>query len=136
MARAKGTQQPADDAPRRLAVPARRLGTSEARADFSKLIHALGEHDTPAGSLLDNAIEVGPQRKGGAWLIPEVDGQAAVERIEVLEETIEMLEDELENVAIGFMLQERLGKSDGGVISGAQLMRELGYTDLAEGLPE
>ena len=133
---AKGTKQPATAKPRPRAVPARRLGTSEARADFSKLIHALGEHHTPAGSLLENAIEVGPQRKGGAWLIPEVDGQAAVERIEVLEKTIESLEDELENVAIGFMLQERLEQSKGGVISGAQLMRELGYAGLAEGLPE
>jgi hypothetical protein len=112
------------------------MGTSEARASFSKLVHSLGERDTPARSLLDNAIEIGPQRKGGVWLIPEVDGRAAVERIETLSSTVEALEDELENVAIGFLLQERLERSDASVISGAQLMRDLGFAGLAEGLPE
>jgi hypothetical protein len=118
------------------AVPERRMGTSEARSSFSKLVKALGAHDTPSGSLLDNAIEVGPQRKGGVWLIPEVDGRAALERIEVLTSTVEELEDELENVAIGFLLAERVEHSRGDVISGAQLMRDLGYAGLAEGLPE
>lgn len=121
--------------PRR-AVPERRMGTSEARASFSKLVRALGERDTPSASLLDSAIEVGPQRKGGVWLIPEVDGQAAVERIETLTSTVEELEDELENVAIGLLLQQRLDNSDGDVISGAQLLRDLGYTSLADGLRE
>jgi hypothetical protein len=112
------------------------MGTSEARASFSKLVEALAEHDTPSASLLDSAIEVGPQRKGGVWLIPEVDGQAAVERIENLTSTVEELEDELENVAIGLLLQQRLDNSDGAVVSGAQLLRELGYARLADGLPE
>jgi hypothetical protein len=112
------------------------MGTSEARASFSKLVQKLGERDTPSKSLLDNAIEVGPQRKGGVWLIPEVDGQAAIERIETLNSTVQELEDELENVAIGFLLAERWERSTGGVISGAQLMRDLGYAGLADGLPE
>jgi hypothetical protein len=112
------------------------MGTSEARAAFSKLVRALGGHNTPADSLLDNAIEVGPQRRGGVWLIPEVDGQAAMERIETLTATVEELEEELENIAIGLLLAERLERSDGAVVSGAQLMAELGYADLASGLPE
>jgi hypothetical protein len=70
------------------------------------------------------------------WLIPEVDGQAAIERIETLNSTVQELEDELENVAIGFLLAERWERSTGGVISGAQLMRDLGYAGLADGLPE
>jgi hypothetical protein len=112
------------------------MGTSEARASFSKLVRSLGERDMPSASLLDAAIEVGPQRKGGVWLIPEVDGQAAIERIETLTATVEELEDELENVAIGLLLAQRLDHSDGEAISGAELLRELGYTSLADGLPE
>jgi len=135
MARAQDRKRAAVAQPRRV-VPGRRLGTSEARADFSKLVQTLGARDTPSKSLLDNAIEVGPQRKGGVWLIPEVDGQAAIERIETLTSTVEDLEDELENVAIGFLLAEWLERSSGAVISGAQLMRDLGYAGLAEGLPE
>jgi len=135
MARAQNRTKRIAVEPRR-AVPGRRMGTSEARADFSKLVKSLGERSTPSASLLDSAIEVGPQRKGGVWLIPEVDGQAAIERIETLAATVEELQDELENVAIGFLLAERLEHSTGGVISGAQLMRDLGYAGLAEGLPE
>ena len=112
------------------------MGTSEARAHFSKLVQGLSEHHSPSNSLVDNAIEVGPQRKGGVWLIPEVDGQAAIERIEALTSTVEALQDELENLAIGFLLAERLEHSTAGVISGAQLMRDLGYPGFAEGLPE
>ena len=136
MPRAKGRAKIAAAGQARYAAPEHRMGTSEARASFSKLVHSLGERDTPARSLLDNAIEIGPQRKGGVWLIPEVDGRAAVERIETLSSTVEALEDELENVAIGFLLQERLERSDASVISGAQLMRDLGFAGLAEGLPE
>jgi hypothetical protein len=33
-------------------------------------------------------------------------------------------------------LAERLERSDGGVISGAQLLREMGFPELAEELPE
>jgi hypothetical protein len=112
------------------------MGTSEARASFSQLVQELAEHDTPSASLVDSAIEVGPQRKGGVWLIPEIDGQAAVERVEKLTSTVEELEDELENVAIGLLLQQRLDDSGGAVVSGAQLLRELGYASLADGLPE
>jgi hypothetical protein len=121
---------------RRRAVPERRLATSETRAEFSKLVNELAEREDAAESLVDNAVEVGPQRKGGVWMVPEVDGQAAVERIEELEEAVDSLEDEMENVAIAMMLQERLEQSSGKVTSGAQVIRELGFEDLAEGLPE
>ncbi|MGI8802872.1 MAG: hypothetical protein ACR2KV_11960, partial [Solirubrobacteraceae bacterium] len=101
----------------------------EARAEFSKLVAELSQQDEPGDSLADNAIEVGPQRKGGVWLVSEVDAVAAVEQIE-------SLEDEIENISLGFMLQERQHRAGGETISGADLIRELGYPDLAEDLPE
>jgi hypothetical protein len=60
--------------------------------------------------------------------VPEVDAQAAVERITELEE-------ELENIAIGFALQERLDSSSGGTTPARDVIRELGFDDLLEGLP-
>lgn len=57
----------------------------------------------PSGSLLDRAVEIGPRRQGGAWLVPEADAQAALERIEELE-------DELEEIGIGLLVQERLAR--------------------------
>lgn len=110
-------------------APVRRMGTSEARAGFSKLVAELSARGKASASLVDNAIEVGRQRKGGVWIVPEVDAQAAVEHIQELEE-------EIENISLSFMLSERLDRTSGETISGAQLIRELGFPDLADGLPE
>lgn len=110
-------------------APARRMATSEARAGLSKLVNELAGHVEPGASLTDNAIEIGPHRKGGAWLVPEVDAQAAVKRITELEE-------ELENITIGLALQERLDKSSGGTTPARDVIRELGFDDLLEGLPD
>jgi hypothetical protein len=132
MARAQGKSKGVAVAERRRrkasAAPARRMATSEARADFSKLVNELAGHKQPGASLADNAIEIGPHRKGGAWLVPEVDAHAAVERITELEQ-------ELENIAIGFALQERLDSSSGGTTPARDVIRELGFADLLEGLP-
>jgi hypothetical protein len=118
------------------ATPKLRMGTSEARNSFSKIVQSLGKLDTPSGSLVDNAIEVGPQRKGGVWLIPEVDGRAAIEREQSLNSAVDELEGELEDIGIGLLLEERLERSGGGVISGTQLLRDIGLPELADGLPE
>lgn len=118
-------------------APAQRMGTSEARQAFSRLIQMLAKQKTPSKSLLDRAIEVGPQRKGGAWIIPEVDGQAAVARIEELSFTVDELQDEIENIAFALLLQERLvNAEESSDISGGQLIRDIGFPDLADGLPE
>ena len=109
-------------------APARRMATSEARAEFSKLVNELAGHEHPGPSLVDNAIEIGRHRKGGAWLVPEVDAQAAVERIAELEE-------ELENIAIGLALVDRMAGSSGGTTPARDVIRELGFDDLLEGLP-
>ena len=114
---------------KRAAVGApRRLATSEARADFSNLVNELGERDTPGESLADNAIEIGPHRKGGAWLVPEVDARAAVEELEELR-------DELENITIGFLLQDRLADSN-ETVPAADVIRDLGFDELLDELPE
>ncbi len=130
MARARDKTSPTGTSKRReltAVAPAKRMGTSEARASFSKLVCDLSKLEQPGGSLADNAIEIGPHRKGGAWLVPEVDAQTAIARIVELEE-------ELENIAIGLLVQERLDKSS-GTTSGRDVLRELGFDDLVEGLP-
>lgn len=109
-------------------LPARRLATSEARAALSGLVNDLGGHREPSGSLVDNAVEIGPHRKGGAWLVPEVDAHAAVRRIAELE-------DEVENIALALMLSERLESSEGTTVPAEQVIRELGFDDLLDGLP-
>ena len=120
----------------RRSAPARRLGTSEARAAFSELVGNLASHTAAAPSLADNAVEVGPHRKGGVWLVPEVDAQGALDRIETLQAKVAELEDEVENVALGLLIAERLEHSDGKTIPASRVIRELGFGDLAEDLPE
>lgn len=116
--------------------PERRMGTSEARTDFTKLVRELAATERAARSLVQNAIEVGPQRKGGVWLVPQVDGEAAAARIDQLEDTVAALEDELEDLAIGLMLSDRLTSSAGTTTPAADVIRELGFGELARGLPE
>lgn len=130
MARAQGKSSQIATPTRRARsayAPAKRMGTSEARSEFSRLVSEMSQHERPSASLADNAIEIGPHRKGGAWLVPEVDAQTAMERIGDLEE-------ELENIAIGFLVQERLDKS-AGTTPGRDVLRELGFDDLVQGLP-
>jgi hypothetical protein len=60
---------------------------------------------------------------------------AAMDREEQLRSRVDELEDEAENMAIGLFLMERLQQSSGKTTSGADFIRELGFDDLASGLP-
>jgi hypothetical protein len=91
-------------------------------------VNELGERDTPGDPLADNAIEIGPHRKGGAWLVPEVDARAAIEELEELR-------DELENITIGFLLQDRLADSN-ETVPAVDVIRDLGFEELLDELPE
>lgn len=112
------------------------MGTSEARTEFTKLVRELAARERAGRSLVENAIEVGPQRKGGVWLVPQVDAEAAAARIDDLEDTVASLEDELEDLAIGLVLSDRLAGTAGETTPAAAVIRELGFDDLARGLPE
>lgn len=108
--------------------PAKRLTTSEARAALPGLVNDLGGRREPSASLAENAVEIGAHRKGGTWLVPEADAQAAVQRIA-------QLENELDNIALALMLTERLERSPGTTIPADEVIRELGFDDLLDGLP-
>lgn len=132
MARAQGKNKQATAVPERrkraAATPRRRLATSEARSDLSKLVNELGAHDQPAESLADNAIEIGPHRKGGVWLVPEVDARAT-------QEELDAARDELENIALSFLIQDRLAEST-ETVPAREVIRDLGFEDLLENLPK
>ena len=77
----------------------------------------LAETPRPARRLTDNAIEVGPHNRGGVWIVPAVDAEASMEREDELRDRIEELDDELENVAIGLFLMDRMASSSGKTMS-------------------
>ena len=94
--------------PRLTGVP--NLTLAEGRKQLHQVANEFAAFDEPSDSLLDRAIDIGPYRKGGAVLIPEIDAVAAVERLEEVERENEELLEELEDVGILLLAQERLGK--------------------------
>lgn len=109
--------------------PRRRLATAEARTQLPSLVRELAEHERPARSLADRAVEIGPRRAGGAWLVPEVDAQAAIEREQALAQRVADLEEQLEDFAIAVLLEERLARTSGERVSLDELAAELGLGD-------
>jgi hypothetical protein len=115
--------------------PRRSLATTKARTELPKLVNELVAVQEPGVTLAEHAVEVGPHNRGGVWLVPAVDVDAAMEREESLRARVDELEDEAENMAIGFFLMQRLEQSSGATTSGADFIRELGFEDLAADLP-
>lgn len=92
--------------PRLSGVP--NLTLAEGRKQLHQVANEFAAFDEPSESLLDRAIDIGPYRKGGAVLIPEIDAVAAVERLERVEQENDELLEELEDMGILLLAQERL----------------------------
>ena len=115
--------------------PKRSLATTDARTQLPQLVNELVAVEEPGATLADNAVEIGPRNRGGVWILPTVDVDAAIDREDTLRTRVDELEDEAENLAFGFFLLQRLDQSKGTAISGADFIRELGFDDLASDLP-
>jgi hypothetical protein len=93
-----------------IATPARALTLDEARKRLHELSRTFSSLKKPSSSLLERAIEVGPYRKGGLLIVPEIDALATIKRLEAAERENEDLLDELEDVGIVLLAQERLSE--------------------------
>lgn len=105
--------------------PERRYTIEEARTELYGLVNEFAHVGKPSKSLLERAVEIGPHRRGGAVLVPEVDALAAERRIEELEQ-------ELEDIGLALLLEERLaGPGERATLD--EVAAELGLADfLAE----
>jgi hypothetical protein len=92
----------------RTAVPA--LTIEEGRQQLHKLAGRFGKLTKPSGSLLERAQSVGPYRRGGLLFVPEIDAVATLERLEEAEREKEALLEELEDLGIILLAQERLSE--------------------------
>lgn len=135
MARGKGGRSAAQAKPRTTrgggtAVPA--LTLEEGRQRLHELAASFGKLTKPSRSLLDRAQSVGPYRKGGLVLVPEIDAVAAAERIEEAEREKEALLEEIEDLGIILLAQERLAEPTPveRLIPIEQLAREFGREHL------
>lgn len=106
----------------------RPMGSTEARERLPKLVSEAGSVKRPSRSPDDRAVRIRPRGKPGAVLVPEVDWEATLDRLEELE-------DRLEDVGIGLFLQERLIKSPGKTIAAEDFLRDLGFEEKVGRLP-
>jgi hypothetical protein len=112
--------------------PLRSLATTEARTQLPTLVGELVSVSEPGETLAAHAVEVGPRHRGGVWLVPAVDADAAMDREAELRDRVEALEDEAENMALGFFLMNRLEQSSGETVSGDDFIREFGNGELLD----
>lgn len=86
------------------------LTLEEGRQQLHELARRFRKLKKPSGSLLERARSVGPYRKGGLLLVPEIDALATVERLERAERDKDELLEELEDLGIILLAQERLAE--------------------------
>ncbi len=109
------------------------LTLEEGRQQLYELANRFGKLKKPSDSLLERAQSVGPHRTGGLLLVPEIDALATVERLEEAEREKEELLDELEDLGVLLLAQERLAEptSVDQLIPLDALARQFGEEDLA-----
>lgn len=100
-----------------------KLTTSEARRSLPALARDAARRDRPSAGLLDNAIEIQPRgEERSAFLVPAVDVESAQRRIDSLEE-------ELEDIALMRMLEQRAAADQGHLTHIDDVIRELGLDE-------
>jgi hypothetical protein len=86
------------------------LTLEEGRKQLHRLADEFGSLEEPSEFLLERAVDVGKHRKGGLIILPEIDAVAALDRLEEAERENEELLDELEDIGLVLLAQERLGE--------------------------
>ncbi len=101
-----------------------KLTTSEARRSLPALARDAARRDRPSERLLDHAVQIQPRGEDrSAYLVPEVDIEAAQRRIDSLEE-------ELEDIALVRMLEQRAAADTGNLTYVDDVIRDLGLGKL------
>lgn len=100
--------------------------TSQARTALPELARAAAKRSKPSKSLLDNAVEIQPRgEERSAYLVPEVD-------LEEAERRIEKLEEELEDIALMRLIEQRTLAESGNLTAVDDVIREFGFHDLLD----
>jgi hypothetical protein len=105
------------------------MTTTEARKSLPQLARDAARRAKAGKGLLDNAVEIQPRgERRSAYLVPEVDLEAAQRRIAELEE-------ELEDVALVRMLEERLQRDTGNLTPVDDIIGAFGFDELRSDSP-
>lgn len=101
--------------------------TSQARTALPELARVAAKRSKPSKNLLDNAVEIQPRgEKRSAYLVPAADLEDAQRRIEELEE-------ELEDIALVRLVEQRMLSDSGNLTPVDDVIREFGFHDLLGG---
>jgi hypothetical protein len=101
-----------------------------------QLVNAMGAKRTASVDLMQDAVAIGPHRKGGAVLLPGIDLAAHATEVAELRARVEQLEEDLEDAGMALFLQERLASTSGQRLSVEQFLTEIGMEGHVEQLPE
>lgn len=112
----------------------RSLATSEARKALPQLVNEFVEVAEPGATLAAHAVEIGPRNRGGVWIMPAIDAEAAIEREDKLRKQLAEYEEILEDMALGQIVEARLSRASSGTISGGDFIRELGFSEIADSI--
>jgi polyhydroxyalkanoate synthesis regulator phasin len=115
---------------------AKSMATTEARRALPQLVKQMGAKRKPSANLLHDAVDIGPHRKGGAVLLPEVDVTAHAAEVAKLRARVAELEDELEDAGMALFLQDRLASTSGARLTTEEFLTGIGMQDRIERLPE
>jgi hypothetical protein len=86
--------------------------------------------------LMEDAIDIGPHRKGGAVLLPSIDLAAHATEVAELRARVEQLEEDLEDAGMALFLQERLAITSGQRLTTEQFLTGIGMEGHIEKLRE
>jgi hypothetical protein len=113
----------------------RTLATGEARRELPRLVQQMAAKAGPSDGLLDDAVGIGPHRKGGAVLVPEIDAAAHLGEVEELRTRVEELEDDLEDAGMALFIQARIAGASGERLSPEEFLRGIGMEGHVDLLP-
>jgi hypothetical protein len=111
------------------------LPTAEARRRLPSLVKTMAEKTTPSANLLDDAIDIGPHRKGGAVLLPEIDAAAHEQEARRLRARVDELEDDLEDLGLLLFIEQRLTETAGRRLSAAEFLSGIGMEEFVDQIP-
>jgi hypothetical protein len=89
----------------------------------------------PSPNLLDDAVDIGPHRTGGAVLIPEVDVEAHERKREQLQARVDELEENLADVGLLLFVEKRLAETEGRRLDAAEFLTAIGMEEFVAELP-
>lgn len=114
----------------------RSLATTEARKALPQLVNKMSAKTKASADLMQDAIDIGPHRKGGAVLLPGVDLAAHATEVAELRVRVQQLEEDLEDAGMALFLQERLAITSGQRLTTEQFLTGIGMEGHIEQIQE